>query len=257
MSRSDCSNLSTKRWVTEGRVQCSCAGCALLARRRKQSTEVREHCGRTEGGALGAYAASPPTVSGSAYAGQGTSSPPTYGAAGTEESGEKGADPERTPDVVVLDAALLDLAQQCEHALDVVGRLHERLGKALESASENLHSDLIQSRSDLNRIKCHLLAALATKDVIQAETPKVTATMKSHPTDKIKLRDGQTSEKSFREPLITLEAVRAALRALEARNRRQNGRKASFLSKAMRRTGFTAGVYTELECYECGKVGHK
>ena len=208
-------------------------------------------------GSLRAYSASPPAVSASPYDDQRAPSPATRRAAATEANGNKDTERERTRDVVALDAALLDLAQECNDALNVAGRLHERLEKARESTSENLKSELNQSRNDLNRIRCHLDVALAAIDVMQAKIPKLRANMKSHPVDKRKGTDGQTSEKSFSEPLITLDAVRVALRALDAGNHRQKGTTSSFLTHARQRRATTARVQTELKCYECGEVGHK
>ena len=126
-----------------------------------------------KGGSLGTHSDSSERVSASAGNGQSASNPATNVEVSTEESGDQETDAGKRPNVVLVDAALLNFAQQCKDALNVTKRLHQRLEKALENAPENLQGDLNQSRSDLNRIKCHLDVALTAKDVIQAETPKL------------------------------------------------------------------------------------
>ena len=208
-------------------------------------------------GSLRAYSPSLPAVSASPYDDRKASSRATRTAAATEASGKKDTERERTRDVVALHAALLDLAQQCNDALDVARGLHERLEKARESASEILKSELDQPRSDLDRIRWHLEVAIAAIDLIQAKVPKFRGNMKSHPVDIPKSTDGRTSEESFSEPFITLDAMRVALRALRAGKHRQKGTTSRFLPHARRSRGTTAGVSTELKCYECEEVGHK
>ena len=210
-----------------------------------------------KGGSLETCSGSTKTPSVSAGDGQSASSLATNREFSTEESRDKDTGTGRKQDVVLLDAVLLDFAQQCKDALKGAGRLHEKLEKALESAPENLKGDLNQSISDMKRIKCHLDVALTAKNVIQAETPKFKEIMESQLAEKTKGADVKSPEGWSGEPLITLDAVRVAHRALEAGDRRQKDTASSVLTETMRRGGRTTRIYTKLKCYKCGKVGHK
>ena len=174
----------------------------------------------------------------------------------TGDGGRSGSTTKQKIDVIAFEPALLDLTQQLQDMARVADKLQETLTKALEAGLENLQDDLNQSRSDLNRMKCHLYLAVTANETLLAEIPKVKEAVKESQAAEKKGKEDPISVESSREPLVTLYAVRVALRALEAGKRRQKGTATRIRTGVTRKSGWTTR-YTKLKCFECGKVGQK
>ena len=208
-----------------------------------------------KGGSLATYSGSPPTASEAARSSQSASSPRAEPTTTAEDGGGSGST-EKKIDIIAFETALRDLTQQHQDVARIADKLQEKLTKILEAAPGSLRGDLNQSRSDLNRMKCHFDVAVTANDTLLAEMPKVKEVIKELQAVEEKGKEDTTSLQSSREPLITLDAVRVALRALEAGERRQKSTATSVLTEVTRRSGRTTR-YTKLKCFECGEVGHK
>lgn len=104
-------------------------------------------------------------------------------------------------------------------------------------------------------MKCHLDLAVTANETLLEEMPEVKEAVKEFRAAE-KEKEHPISVQSSREPLIALDAVRVALRALEAGKRRQKGTVTRIRMGVTRRSGRTTR-YTKLKRFECEQVGQK
>ena len=209
-----------------------------------------------KGGSVATYPSFPPTSSEAARSSKSASSKRVEPMTTTEDGGGSGSTTKKKIDVIAFETALLDLTQQLQDMARVADKLQETLNEALEAALENLQGDLNQSRSVLNRMKCHLDLAVTANETLLAEMPKVKEAVKESRAAETKGKEDPFSVHSSRKPLVTLDAVRVALRALEAGKRRQKGTATRIRTGVTRRSEQTTR-YMKLKCFECGQAGQK